>query len=201
MRVFSYVVVVDSGFAPNPFHGALTLACCKPKIREHADPGDLIVGLTGASRGNRVVFVAEVDEKLTFNQYWMDRRFRRKRPDMSSKVTVRRRGDNIYEPLGGSRFRQLHSAHSNGEAEHRGNKTHDLGGRAVLVARDFSYFGDEAISLPSRFADLIVGRAHKCRFPETLVQAVDRWRQKLPKGVQAAPHRWSDDDTSWKRCS
>ena len=24
----------DSGFAPNPFHGACTLACCKPKIRK-----------------------------------------------------------------------------------------------------------------------------------------------------------------------
>ena len=26
MRVFSYVVVSDSGFAPNPFHGTCTLA-------------------------------------------------------------------------------------------------------------------------------------------------------------------------------
>ena len=32
-RVFSYVVVHDTGFSPNPFHGLLTLACCKPLIR------------------------------------------------------------------------------------------------------------------------------------------------------------------------
>ena len=72
---------------------------------------------------------------------------------------------------------------------------------SVLVAHDFSYFGGDAIRLPKRFADLIVGRAHKCRFPDTFVKAVDRWRQKLPKGVLAAPQLWRDRDTSWKRCS
>nr|WP_269667332.1 hypothetical protein [Polaromonas naphthalenivorans] len=28
----------DSGFAPNPFHGTLTLATCKPGIRRTIDP-------------------------------------------------------------------------------------------------------------------------------------------------------------------
>lgn len=32
--VYEYVMTSDSGFAPNPFHGACTLACCKPKIRK-----------------------------------------------------------------------------------------------------------------------------------------------------------------------
>ena len=31
--LFSYVVATDSGFAPNPFFGLCTLACCKPAIR------------------------------------------------------------------------------------------------------------------------------------------------------------------------
>ena len=34
MIVYEYVMTSDSGFAPNPFHGACTLACCKPKIRK-----------------------------------------------------------------------------------------------------------------------------------------------------------------------
>ena len=201
MRVYSYVVKFDTGFAPNPFWGALTLACCKPKIRKHAAPGDLIVGLTGAGGGNRVVFVAYINEKLTFNRYWADKRFRATRPDISSSRRAKHHGDNIYEPMSGHRFRQLPSKHSNGEVENEGNRDHDLNGRAVLVAHDFSYFGGDAIRLPKRFADLIVGRAHKCRFPDTFVKAVDRWRQKLPKGVLAAPQLWRDHDTSWKRCS
>lgn len=34
MIVYEYVMTSDSGFAPNPFYGACTLACCKPKIRK-----------------------------------------------------------------------------------------------------------------------------------------------------------------------
>lgn len=200
MRVFSYIVAVDSGFAPNPFHGPLTLACCKPKIRLHAQPGDIIVGLTSASLGNRVVYVAKVAEKLTFQQYWADARFRRKRPDIHSARIVDRCGDNIYEPIGHDRFRQLPSAHSHGDVENPESKAHDLGGKCVLTAREFSYFGSDAILLPEGLEALVVGRAHRCRFPDALVDAVDRWRQRLPKGVQAAPHEWRDGDRSWRKC-
>jgi hypothetical protein len=38
--IFVYVVKHDGGFAPNPFHGFCTLACCKPKIRKGAKEGD-----------------------------------------------------------------------------------------------------------------------------------------------------------------
>ncbi len=44
MRIYAYILKVDSGFAPNPFHGWCTLACCKPAIRRKARPGDWIVG-------------------------------------------------------------------------------------------------------------------------------------------------------------
>ena len=57
MRVFSYVVMHDSGFAPNPFHGHCTLACCKPKIRSQAKAGDIVIGLT--TRSERVVYESE----------------------------------------------------------------------------------------------------------------------------------------------
>jgi len=32
-RLYLYTMTYDSGFAPNPFHGICTLACCKPGIR------------------------------------------------------------------------------------------------------------------------------------------------------------------------
>ena len=54
MRLYSYVVASDSGFAPNPFWRILTLACCKPKMRLTAKPGDLLVGLAGAGRDLRL---------------------------------------------------------------------------------------------------------------------------------------------------
>lgn len=40
MKLFSYVVAREYGFAPNPFFGWCTLATCKPKIRVTAEVGD-----------------------------------------------------------------------------------------------------------------------------------------------------------------
>ena len=51
--MFSYVVRYDTGFAPNPFHGLLTLACCKPRIRQSAAVNDILIGLS--SRSERII--------------------------------------------------------------------------------------------------------------------------------------------------
>lgn len=199
MRLYSYVVASDSGFAPNPFWGILTLACCKPRIRLTAKPGDLLVGLAGAGRGNDVVYAARVKEKLTFREFWRDERFLPKRPDMNASAIVRRCGDNIYEPAATGSFRQLPSGHSYGLEENPANKDHDLGGRFVLTSMDFSYFGVDAIPLPDRFRSLIVGRAHRCHFSEELVAEVDTWRKSLPRGLQNRPRKWPNGDASWRQ--
>ena len=44
-RVYTYVLASDVGFAPNPFAGYCTVACCKPVIRRTARVGDWIVDL------------------------------------------------------------------------------------------------------------------------------------------------------------
>ncbi len=80
MRIFVYVLKFDSGFAPNPFHGWCTLACCKPAIRRTSRPGDWIVGLTPRALGNRVAYAMRVAESLSFEEYWSDPRFKSKRP-------------------------------------------------------------------------------------------------------------------------
>ena len=49
MKLFSYVVARDYGFAPNPFFSTCTLATCKPKIRRTASVGDWIIG-TGSKK-------------------------------------------------------------------------------------------------------------------------------------------------------
>ena len=36
MKVYVYILAADGGFAPNPFFGWCTLACCKPAIRRRA---------------------------------------------------------------------------------------------------------------------------------------------------------------------
>src|SRR5512133_214086 len=101
MRLYTYIVKFDTGFAPNPFHGYCTLACCKPAIRRAAEPGDWIVGLTTKERGNRLVYAMHVAQKITFDEYWRDKRFAHKVPDLRSDDPERRCGDNVYEPIGG----------------------------------------------------------------------------------------------------
>ena len=85
MRISVYVLKHDSGFAPNPFHGWCTLACCKPTIRRKARPGDWIVGITPRDLDNRLAYAMKVDESLTFEEYGSDRRFKAKRPRWKTK--------------------------------------------------------------------------------------------------------------------
>ena len=97
MRLHSYVVARDYGFAPNPFFGVCTLATCKPIIRSVAAIGDWVMG-TGSKQWNRehhVVYAMRVTESMTFEQYWNDPRFQKKKPNLrgSKKQAF---GDNIY---------------------------------------------------------------------------------------------------------
>ena len=64
MRLYSYIVARDYGFAPNPFYGVCTLATCKPAIRGKAEIGDWVIG-TGSKvdqRDGHLVFVMRVTE-------------------------------------------------------------------------------------------------------------------------------------------
>ena len=44
MKLFSYILARDFGFAPNPFYSICSLATCKPIIRKKAQIGDWIIG-------------------------------------------------------------------------------------------------------------------------------------------------------------
>jgi hypothetical protein len=197
MTLYSYIVKHDTGFAPNPFFGFCTLACCKPEIRRHARKDDWIVGLTPKAQGNRIVYFMRVDETTDFYGYWDDARFRDKRP-RHDKDVKRRCGDNIYQPLPDGGFRQLPSMHSDGADENPELKKHDLGGTNVLISETFTYFGSMPVTLPPELAELCVGRGHKCRFPESVKADFLRLAGKVGFGVHAPPLKWPNADTSWK---
>ena len=190
MSLFTYIVATDIGFAPNPFFGYCTLACCKPKIRRAAQPGDWIVGLTPKARGNRIVYAMRVAEKMSFADYWRDSRFAQKKADIRSKDVRRRYGDNIYEPLADGGFRQHPSLHSKGFAEDAERKAHDLSGTLVLVAREFVYFGQRAPTLPQQFESIIPGRAHRSNFAPDLVCQVVEYIGSFRFGIEGDPWDW-----------
>lgn len=149
--IYSYVVAYDSGFAPNPFNGYCTLATCKPKIRKHASAGDWIVGTgsdrKGVRRGGFLVHAMRVEETLTFSEYWNDKRFSKKKPNLFGSYRMAS-GDNIYCPHGQG-WLQLNSYHSNKDGTPSADHIkRDTSVDRVLISQNFFYFGAEGPKIP-----------------------------------------------------
>jgi len=100
-RLFTYVITQDGGFAPNPFHGVLTLNCCKPEIRKQAEVGDWVAGNTAADfPGGRglLVYAMRVTDKMTMSKYdaWTRQNLPEKIPDWRGPWE-RKAGDSMYK--------------------------------------------------------------------------------------------------------
>lgn len=199
MSLWSYKVTRDYGFAPNPFFGSLTLACCKPNIRKAAKPGDLVVGCGSAElklRGH-VIFAMRVAEVLSFQDYWDDPRFRCKRAVFTAGP-AHTYGDNIYhhDPSGAWIQEDSHHSFAAG-AWNDHNAQRDMKADAVLIAREFVYWGDQALLIPQNlrdhhgedlFADV---RDYRRRYTDGFVVLVEEWFDGLAKGRFGRPINWT----------
>ncbi len=173
MRLRSYIIDHDLGFAPNPFHGVCTLATCKPKIRKYTRLGDYIIGTGSKQRGlnGRLVYILRVGEITTFNEYWADPRFLRKKATMNGSVS-QRYGDNIYHRLSASDpWIQEDSFHSQegGIASPENLKRDTTTTDRVLIGDWFIYWGESAPTIPDDFSNLV----HTTQ-GEKLIQDEDR---------------------------
>ena len=153
MKLYSYIVARDFGFAPNPFHGLCTLATCKPQIRARASVGDWIIGTGAKSRyrfNGRLIYAMRVGEVLDFDRYWNDPRFIRKRPDLNGSLKVIY-GDNIYRREG-KRWVQTDSHHSLEDGrQNEANIARDTSVDRLLIGTKFVYLGKDAPLIPKRF--------------------------------------------------
>ena len=198
INLFSYVVARDYGFAPNPFFGVCTLATCKPNIRNTASVGDWIVG-TGSKRKGRqrhLVYVMRVTETMTFNEYWKDERFRRKKPNMRGSMK-QAFGDNIYFQDDTGQWHQQDSHHSYRDGmPNAHNIKNDTQADRVLLSTEYAYWGGSGPEMPQRFSDdygldIFALRNHKCRFSKKLVNDFLTWFRNLgASGYLGAPLDW-----------
>ena len=201
MRLHSYVVARDYGFAPNPFFGVCTLATCKPRIRSVAEIGDWVIG-TGSKKRNRekyLVYAMRVTGAMTFNQYWADPRFQVKKPNLrgSKKQAF---GDNIYSRDPGKKhWCQVNSHHSMKDGTpNDSNIVADTSADRVLISDDFVYWGGSGLQIPPKFLNygpthvsLLVGRNHKNNFPCAFVEEFVAWIRSLGvKGHMGEPLDW-----------
>jgi hypothetical protein len=216
-RLCSYKLSHDTGFAPNPFFGILTLATAMPDIRESAEVDHWIAGFTSGALcgdpvgGERLVFLMRVGEKISTAEYFADARFERKIPSMNGGPEVERHGDNIYHPLRAEadtpeHFAQLPNPHHWDPVHRREDersKRQDLLSQRVLVAQEYVYFGRDALQVPE-FARPVMpkGQSRTCLFtPDTdLARAfIDFALGKASRPVLAPPHVWQDGDDSWRQ--
>lgn len=183
-RIYRYVVRYDGGTAPNPLGGYCTLAICKPAIRRTARLGDWVVGFRSRDH-ERVVYAMEVAESLTFAEYWSDVRFRSRRPDDPSAPT-----DNIYRPRPDRVEGEAELEWVPNEVHDAGSLAHDTGGKRVLVATRFWYFGGTSPKLPTELTHLSpVGRGHVVHASrrDGDLERFMAWLTQLPPGMSGRP--------------
>lgn len=183
MRIISYVVTHDYGFAPNPYHDFLTLATCKPKIREYAKVGDLVIG-TGSVAGiglNKLIYAAIISEVVSTEEYSTNPRFEIKKPHDNLDVKMRR-GDNIYYKDGNEWKQRPNNFHDKNEFDH------DLSSQRILICEQFWYFGDKAPNIPEQFSDIIKEKqGHKYTSDESIINGFMVWLNGFEKGIQGSP--------------
>lgn len=180
-----YKMTYDTEFAPNPHHGVLTLATCKPVIRRCAEEGDWIAGWTAnevhdkfgnihSFRGEqKLIYLARITKKLTLGEYW--EKYPQKRPESAvagntgekkgcggtHEVAVSSaqvdHGDNIYKPDGKNGLIQVKNS-NHGDPEMK----RDISGVYALICKEFYYFGVEhALSVEKNLFDYVVPRYKK----------------------------------------
>ena len=198
-RYFNYILKWDSGLAPNPFHGFCTLAVCKPQIRKSAKEGDWIIGLGSSNQNDlklnyrdRLIYAMKVTEKMTFNEYWKDKRFLKKR--QSADSAKGRCGDNMYHSNSkGEWIQKTYEAHNTPE-----NRKRDTGVDAVLVSKHFFYFGKNGIDVPKSFqqsvsSKLTQGHRYKGLEKEGK-KLIEFLEKKYKKGRHSNPISYEEDN-------
>ena len=182
-KLYTYVVLHDTGFAPNPHHGYLTLACCKPQIRKTAKVGDWIVGIGSASKGRtgRAVYAMQVIETLSFEDYWNDPRFACKKPRMDAGP-VAAVGDNAYHiDRETGEWIQEPCQHCKSDCSpSQSDMDADLSVNRVLIGETFTYWGSDGPPLPLFAGEqLFAGRGHKYKYPPEVVAEFHKWYDSL----------------------
>ena len=163
INYYFYKMTSDSGFAPNPFGGFCTLACCKPQIRKQAQKGDWVIGVLGAKalkcRGN-IIFAMKVTEVLTFDEYYKDTRFSSKKPNKTNN----KHGDNAYHKGPKGKWIQDPCYHTNKDktitckyikADTKVNR--------VLISDHFFYFGIKSLTGPNKLFSNIKEKMKRVR--------------------------------------
>lgn len=204
----------DSGFAPHIKDKWISLACCARFIRKDSNVGDFVLGVSGKTMANVPehipIYLMQVDEKLTFDEYFRDPRFVN-------------RVDNIYYLKKDGKYIQdstRRHVKDKGYTTFHENKDDTKISKFVLLSRNsnFYYFGnywksdDKLRKMMNKFCEKVryyykpYGRHYKesrmykeIRSNERDVKNLLRFIKKYPCGKIGEPNRLPDD-TQKSKC-
>lgn len=148
-RIYRYVLKNDSGMAPNPRKGLLTLATCKPEIRKRAKVGDWVMANYPSPQNKRVAWVGKIERCVPVRLY-------------ASEFSER--DDALHEigPHGEpQRIQGKHEWYHQGTEERRKDRS---GNVLVFDMRQCWYFGADGRSIDSALKHLIAyGQGHRVK--------------------------------------
>jgi hypothetical protein len=154
MKICSHVIKVDTGLAPNPFHGYCTSALCTPShMNARLKRGDWLIGNSDRAGGNRLVYAMRISEVLDMDDYFHDPRFQAKKPNPSGTLEEQC-GDNFYYKENGN-WRRLPSRFHNTPDAFKKDLGKQLTGRPVFVSQRFYYFGEMPVVIPPRLERIV----------------------------------------------
>lgn len=167
-KVCAYVMTVDSGLAPNPFHGICTLAVCTPNhMRANLDTDDWIIGVAGKNIRSRlgtsdqwrIIYAMKISRKYDLDSYYNESSFKSKIPKLiGSRIEMC--GDNFYSRTSEGLQHTLKTE------DHQCSELmkQDTDGNRVFVGTEFYYFGSLAVALPQHemWSSLIIKKFRNC---------------------------------------
>lgn len=202
VKAIGYLMTNDTGFAPNPFHGHLTLATCKPSVRRARKVGEWVAGFASKELVKRslksglhipftgLVYLMRVCEVMPLDEYFRDPRFEAKRPTSNLGNRAERCGDNIYYRGKDGGYRQLRN-------DFHGQKAveHDTGGRNALIASEFYYLGQNCLVPEGGWAKLLgseLSAARTFACPPGFVERVVDYLagKRIKAGATGEPCAW-----------
>jgi hypothetical protein len=202
MATRTYRLDHDLGFAPNPFFGWCSLACCMGVIRKAAKLNDIVIGIAGSGRRGlgryhpQLIYWMRVDAALTFDQYWNDPRFSRKVPEIPGPK-MRMVGDRTYrhESDGIDWCFETSMHYVSGAIQRNGGHVaRDTKVDRVLLSQHYTYWGNSGPVIPSHLLPLFpVRRGQKCNHDPTLLAELHSLiGLDQPLGLAGDPADWDN---------
>jgi hypothetical protein len=165
-------------------------------VRLKANVGDWIIG-SGAKSTNlegRIIYAMLISEKVSFEEYWQNPKFSRKKPIMPGGLK-RIHGDNIYFKESDGKWGQLSSQHSNPDfTENLKHMKNDLSGKFVLISDFFYYFGNKHFLIPSQYKQVCstIRDYHTIKDIITAQGFIDYLKANFQPGVIGEPINWAE---------